>query len=240
MRFHCLQHIAFESPGSLIDSIREQGDELSFTRLYQGDPLPLLDAFDALIILGGPMSIHEEDEFPWLRQEKELIRAAIRRQKKILGICLGAQLIAAVLGARIYPNPHKEIGFWPVYWTKDAGNRLLHEPNPGYLRPGGTSLFFHWHGETFDLPEGAVRLAWSEACRNQAFLLGDRILGIQFHPEATPEIIRDMIRYEGHELVEGPFIQTADSILRQLPGSEDGKQWLHTLFTPFFYEQQLL
>src|SRR5579872_4106629 len=120
MRYHSLQHVSFETPGLLGDFIRARGDSLSATALYHGHALPVTDDFDVLIIMGGPMSIHDEEDYPWLRAEKELIAAAIREEKKVLGICLGAQLIAAVSGARVYRNPVKEIGFWPVRWRDPA------------------------------------------------------------------------------------------------------------------------
>lgn len=201
MRYHCLQHVSFETPGLLVGLIREKGHLLRTTELYRGEPLPQTADFDALIIMGGPMSIHDEADHPWLKAEKALIAAAIREGKKVLGICLGAQLIAAVLGARVYPNPLKEIGFWPVRWTEAAGGDRADE-----------TTFFHWHGETFDLPAGAILLASTPACVNQAFRLGDSVLGIQFHPEVTPEIIRAMIGNEGWELVNAPYIQTAEKI----------------------------
>lgn len=201
MRYHCLQHVSFETPGLLVGLIREKGHLLRTTELFRGEPLPTADDFDGLIIMGGPMSIHDEDVHPWLRAEKALIAAAIREGKKVFGICLGAQLIAAVLGARVYPNPQKEIGFWPLRWT-GAGGVGAEE-----------TLVFHWHGETFDLPAGAILLASTPACVNQAFRLGDRVLGIQFHPEVTPEIIRAMIGNEGWELVDAPYIQGAEKML---------------------------
>src|ERR1700722_3705754 len=121
MRFYCLQHVAFETPGLLTGVVREKGYSLRTIAVFDGEPLPSTADFDGLIIMGGPMSIHDEDIYPWLRAEKTLIAAAIREGKKVLGICLGAQLIAAVSGARVYPNPQKEIGFWPVRWTEEAG-----------------------------------------------------------------------------------------------------------------------
>ena len=201
MRFYCLQHVAFETPGLLTGVVREKGYSLRTIAVFDDEPLPSTADFDGLIIMGGPMSIHDEDMYPWLRAEKALIAAAIREGKKVLGICLGAQLIATVSGARVYPNPQKEIGFWPVQWTEAAGKGDAQE------------VFFHWHGETFDLPAGAVLLASTAACVNQAFLLGDKVLGVQFHPEVTPEIIRAMIAHEGHELVDAPFIQPATKML---------------------------
>ena len=166
------------------------------------------------------MSVHDEDLFPWLRAEKELIAAAIREEKKVLGICLGAQLIAEVMGGRVYPNPQKEIGFWAVEWTEDAREHcpnLAGDPGGGSGLAGG-DVFFHWHGETFDLPPGARLLASTEACLNQGFLLGDNVLGLQFHPEVTPEIVRAMVGNEGHELVDGPYIQTREEILAHAAG----------------------
>ena len=164
MRFHCLQHVSFETPGLLADVIRERGSfDADDGALRQSRCRRRAD-LDVLIIMGGPMSIHDEAEYPWLRAEKELIAASIREGKKVLGICLGAQLIAAVCGARVYPNPQKEIGFWPMGWR-----------NGGFGPAEEVEMVFHWHGETFDLPEGAVLLASTEACVNQAFSLGDRV-----------------------------------------------------------------
>ena len=219
MRFHCLQHVDFEGPGTIADWIREQSSTLSFTHLYRNDPLPSAEDFDALVIMGGPMSIHDEKEFPWLIKEKELIASAIGQGKKVLGICLGAQLIAAVAGARVYPNPDKEIGFLPVHWTP-AARKILRRGEGGNWP--ATSLLFHWHGETFDLPEGALHLAATEACPHQAFLLGDSVLALQFHPEGSPAILREMVHHEGHELVPAPFIQSAAEILEQAPLLAEG------------------
>jgi GMP synthase-like glutamine amidotransferase len=210
MRFYCLQHVSFETPGVLAGYIRDGGHSLRTVALFDGDPLPSASDFDALVIMGGPMSVHDEDLFPWLRAEKELIAAAISQKKKVLGICLGAQLIAEAAGGRVYPNPQKEIGFWAVEWT--VGAREL------FAGLAGGDVFFHWHGETFDLPPGARLLASTEACLNQAFLLGDNVLGLQFHPEVTAEIVRAMVDNEGHELVDGPYIQTGEEILARAAG----------------------
>ena len=188
-----------------MDEIRERGHSLRTTALYNNELLPSTADFDVLVVMGGPMSIHDEAEFAWLRAEKELIGDAIREGRKVLGICLGAQLIAVVCGARVYPSPQKEIGFWPVMWS-DAVETTV----------------FHWHGETFDLPAGAALLASTEACVNQAFSLGDRVVGIQFHPEVTAEIIRGMVGHEGWELVDGLYIQSREGILAGATGLEEG------------------
>jgi GMP synthase-like glutamine amidotransferase len=213
MRYHVLQHVPFETAGLLADEIRRRGHSLQTIALYDKDPLPSLSDYDVLIVMGGPMSIHDEGEYPWLAAEKTLIGSSIREGKRILGICLGAQLIAAACGAKVYQNPHKEIGWWPVKWAD-----------------GTTTTVFHWHGETFDLPSGAVRLASTEACVNQAFSLGDRVLGIQFHPEVTAEILSGMVEQEGWELADSgdaPWVQRPDQILSPPAGSADhGIEWL--------------
>jgi GMP synthase-like glutamine amidotransferase len=196
MRYRVLQHVSFETAGLLAAVVRERGHSVETTALYAGEPLPSMAEFDGLIIMGGPMSVHDEDVYPWLKAEKELIAAAIYGGKRVLGICLGAQLIAAVCGARVYPCPQKEIGFWPVKWASGAEEEV-----------------FHWHGETFDLPPGAELLASTEVCANQAFRIGDTVLGIQFHPEVTAEIVRRMVENEGWELVEGGYVQGAGRIL---------------------------
>ena len=213
MNFHVIQHVSFETAGLLGELIRARGHPLRTTAVFNGEPLPSLLDFDGLIIMGGPMSIHDEADYPWLTAEKELIAAAIRDGKKVLGICLGAQLIAAVRGAQVYRAPQKEIGWWPVKGVD-----------------GTEAIVFHWHGETFDLPDGAVLLASTETCVNQAFIIGDRVVGIQFHPEVTEGIIRGMVGHEGWELVEdagSPYVQGADQILggaRMMAAS--GGEWM--------------
>jgi GMP synthase-like glutamine amidotransferase len=197
MKVQVLQHVAFETPGLLSRLILEKGHSMETTGLYNDDVLPATGDFDALIVMGGPMSVHDEAEYPWLVGEKALIGAAIREGKKVLGICLGAQLVAEVCGGNVRRAEQKEIGWWPVRF-----------PN------GSSTVVFHWHGETVDLPPAAELLASTDVCVNQAFRIGDRVLGIQFHPEVTDEIIREMIGHEGWELAEaGPFIQGADRIL---------------------------
>jgi GMP synthase-like glutamine amidotransferase len=256
MNFYCLQHVPFETPGILAGHLQERGHSLQSIHLYRGDPLPSAKDLDGLVIMGGPMSIHDEDEFPWLREEKQLIAAAIRENKKVLGICLGAQLIAAVSGGRVYPNPCKEIGFWPVQWSEAAvrwTEAAIQRTAPAHQRrsptdersatagkklPGlrdlGSLPLLHWHGETFDLPPEAELLSSTGPCVNQAFLLGRHTLGLQFHPEVTPGIIRDMVAHEGHELVPAPYIQSAAAILQQPPDPAAGRL-LDILLDAFLY-----
>lgn len=199
MRALFLQHVPFEGPGSIEAWLASRAAALGVTRLFANEPLPPLEDVDFVIAGGGPMSVNDEADLPWLRAEKQFIREAIERGTPVLGICLGAQLIASSLGARVHANPVREIGWFPVHAT----------PVPdGCFRFPSQCTVFHWHGETFDLPEGAVRLARSEACANQAFQIGRRAIGLQFHLETTPQSAASLIENSRHEMTPGLFVQT--------------------------------
>ncbi len=157
------------------------------------------------------MSVNDEELHPWLIAEKRFIAQAIRRGKAVLGVCLGAQLIAAALGARVYPNGEKEIGWFPVY-SLPAPETFPAEAVPSFRFPE-ESLVFHWHGETFDLPTGAVHLARSGACLNQAFQYGRRVVGLQFHLEMTPQAVHELVDDGRDELVPARCIQSEAEIL---------------------------
>lgn len=204
-RAHCLQHVPFEGPGSIERWLAARGAQTTSTRFFAGDRLPAPAALDLLVVLGGPMSVNDEREYPWLAAEKAFIRSCIDAGTAVLGICLGAQLIASAMGARVFPNATKEIGWFAVHG----------------LSPGGDGVFgfppvfdaFHWHGETFDLPAGAVRLARSEACENQAFQLGRKAIGLQFHLETTPESAQQIVAQCRHELQRARWVQDESAIL---------------------------
>lgn len=198
------QHVPFEGLGSIQPWLEAQNIEIAFTRFYAGDPFPDISSMDGLIIMGGPMSIHDEEEFPWLRSEKTHIRTIIDAQKPVIGICLGAQLLAHVLGARVYKNKEKEIGWFPVQ---------THTPN--ILQLPQEFMAFHWHGETFDIPEGASLLASTDACQNQIFQWGTHVIGLQCHLEATPETVEKLLKHCEEELAPSPFIHTAETIQRE-------------------------
>jgi GMP synthase-like glutamine amidotransferase len=178
------QHSPLEGIGSIAGALERYNIACLGLNLYEsaGAAPDLADAA-GLILMGGPMSVN--DDLPWLGDEMRAIRDAIHRGKPVLGICLGAQLIAKALGARVYRIPVKEIGWAPVYWTEQAAADPLFR---GFSHP---ETLFHWHGETFDLPDGAERLAYSEACANQAFRVAGNVYGLQFHAEVTPAIIED-------------------------------------------------
>ncbi|MBI5462794.1 MAG: gamma-glutamyl-gamma-aminobutyrate hydrolase family protein [Gammaproteobacteria bacterium] len=207
MNIHFLQHVPFEGLASIRGWIEGGGHKVTCTRLYAGDGFPRPDDVDFLIVMGGPMGVYDVDDYPWLTSEKAFIRAAIDAGTRVLGICLGAQLIADVMGGRVYPNGQKEIGWFPLTRTADAEGSAL-----GRLLPA-EFMAYHWHGDTFDLPPGAVHLAQSAVCRHQAYAIGERILGLQFHLETTPESARELIEHGGDELVDGPTIQTPEAML---------------------------
>ena len=215
LRIHHLQHVPFESIGLIKNWMHENDVEHTATYLYNDEELPDVSAFDCLIIMGGPMSVHDEDEFKWLKAEKELIKNAIAANKTVIGICLGAQLIASVLGANVYKNKEKEIGFFPLSnvilsETKNFGKAnklqdLLHN-----------QTVFHWHGETFELPSTAICLASSEACLQQAFLYKEKVLGLQFHLEMDEVAIESIIENCRAELTESKFIQSEETIRQEM------------------------
>jgi GMP synthase (glutamine-hydrolysing) len=175
-----LRHEPFEHLGHFAEVLEENRVGYRYHEL--GEPLPR-EQYSGLIIMGGPMSAN--DGLAGLRDELELIERALRDEVPMLGICLGSQLIAKALGARVYRNTDLEIGWEPVWWTDAAKDDALFG---GMASP---EMFFHWHGETFDLPEGAEWLAYSEKCRHQAYRYGTKVYGIQFHPEITAEMIAD-------------------------------------------------
>ena len=211
MKIHCLMHVPFEGPAQIADWAESRGHALAFSHLFAGDALPELDAFDRLVVMGGPMGVGDEDQYPWLSAEKQLIRAAIDAGRSLVGICLGAQLIAEALGAPVSRNPQKEIGWFSIQLTEAARAHPLCKDLPTDLP------VLHWHGDTFALPSGALHLAESDACSQQGFLVDGRILGLQFHLEMTPTSLRTLCSYCADELVPDTFVQSADEMLAVSP-----------------------
>lgn len=208
MKLHYIQHVPFEGPANIESWAREQNWEISATHVYRGEQLPPADQLDWLVVMGGPMNVYEENQYPWLAAEKKFIREAIAKDKIVLGICLGAQLIADVLGGKVVRNEYKEIGWFPVTSLPEGLSSIPFRGLPNVF----TAL--HWHGDTFSLPPGATMLAESEACPAQAFSFNSgRVLGLQFHLESSVESVRSLIENCSDELVRGKYIQTADEIL---------------------------
>lgn len=207
MKMHVLQHESFESEAGIGDWARARGHEITRTRLYKNETLPAnCDAYDWLVIMGGSMNIYEEKKFPWLGPEKAFIREALTEGRvRVLGICLGAQLMSDTLGGPVTRNPVKEIGWFPVEQT-EAGRACPH-----FSKWPERFLAFHWHGDTFTTPAQATRAIQSDACANQAIIFGDRAVGLQFHLDYTSEGIAAMIKNCGGDIIEGcKFVQVPE------------------------------
>ena len=201
MHTHVLQHVPFEGLGYIEDWLSDHGHGFEYVRLYEGDPLPPIDKVEFLISMGGPMSVNDEEEHPWLIEEKAFIKSAIDREKPILGICLGAQLIATAMGEKVYANSKKEIGWFPV-------QGVTHGQKNAFAFPDSIDVL-HWHGETFDLPPEAIHLAQSAACTNQAFQLGPNAIGLQLHLEMKLASIEHLIAHCREEVAAGgDWVQT--------------------------------
>jgi GMP synthase (glutamine-hydrolysing) len=207
MHLHYLQHVPFEDPAHILVWAQNQGHSLSHTRLHKREQLPAPGKFDLLVIMGGPMNIYEYEKHPWLAREKEFIKESIDAGKKVLGICLGAQLIADVLGARVSRGPYKEIGWFPVQLNREA------ESLPAFKGFPNEFTAFHWHGDVFQIPEAAVHAASSIACSNQAFVYGEQVIALQFHLESTVESVKKLVDNCGNEITKGEFMQKGDEIV---------------------------
>ncbi len=207
MKIHYIQHASFEHLGSMEVFLRDRGHALSSTHIYAGEVLPPLDTFDWLIIMGGPMNIYHEEAHPWLRVEKTFIKSAIDAGKTALGICLGAQLIADVLGAKVNKHTHTEIGWHEISRTDVVQETSLASAIPKHIH------VFQWHEDMFEIPEGAVALARSEACQNQGFIFQDRVLALQFHLEMTQELTETFISNFNNDLDDSHYVQSACQML---------------------------
>jgi GMP synthase-like glutamine amidotransferase len=210
LRIHYLQHVPFEGPGFIESWAHVRNHRLTSTHLYSGQRLPGVEEIDWLVVLGGPMNVYEHDRYPWLAREKRFIGEALRRAKAVIGICLGAQLIACVLGSKVMRNPCLEIGWHPVEKAAQASQSklagLLPEQFPA----------FHWHGDTFEIPRGAVHLARSRACENQAFAFGDRVAAFQFHLESTRDSVEQLVHNCPEDIAAGPYVQSPATMLTDL------------------------
>lgn len=215
MKIHCLQHLKNDTLGNIGTWIDKKGYKLTKTLLYEDAFFPILQEFDLLLIMGGTMSVYQEEEYPWLRPEKEFVRKTIESGKPVLGSCFGAQMIAEVLGGKVTKNPYKEIGWHTVRFIEgkieQSSSKARASNLPACMFPEFTG--FMWHGDTFEIPAGAVKLFESEACPNQGFIYNEKVLGLQFHPEANRQWVRNLIRDSGHDLVQGKYIQSEKEIL---------------------------
>jgi len=226
MRVRWLQHADFEDLGCIAPWLAANGHQVSGTRLYAGETPPDSAAFDALIVMGGPMNIYEYDRYPWLRGEKRLIRSAVDAGKRVLGVCLGAQLLADVLGGPVTRNADSEIGWFPMSLTAAGRESALFADLPQSFTG------FHWHGDTYALPPGAECLATSEGCAQQAFVVGRQVLGLQFHLEVTRVNAEEWFRHERPQPAR--YVQTPEHILAEQDSFEENNRWMRAVLGRFF------
>ena len=199
MRVHSLEHQSYEGPGRIADWARARGHALTRTALYAGEQPPPPESFDLLVVMGGSMNIYAHREHPWLAEEKRFLAEVIAAGQPVLGICLGAQLLADVLGGKVFQNAEKEIGWWPV--------RVFDRRAPFAAFPEKLTVM-HWHGDTYTLPPGARGVADSAGCPQQAFVHGDRVVGLQFHLEQGSVAISELAAACAAELVPARYVQT--------------------------------
>lgn len=236
MHFLCIEQAPFETAASLADWATERGHTVETIAAYDGKPYPKMGAFDGVFIMGGPMNVYQHRDHPWLVAEKAFIQDCLAEQKYLIGACLGAQLLADALGGKVFQNPHREIGWHPVRLAEAAKTTGLAAVLPACFTA------FHWHGDTFTLPAGAVHLAESDGCHHQAFLFGRRVLGLQFHLEYTRQSIEDLMRYCPEDLAcSGRYVQSAEQIRAGYPILNQTQHWLRSLMDWFFdkkFQQQ--
>lgn len=200
-------HVPFEGPGLISRWIDEKGHQLNYTRFYESDPLPDPDAVDLLIIMGGPMNVYDRQVHPWLQDEIGWITGFIKTGKPAIGICLGAQVLAHALGSEVYPGKDKEIGWYDIRFLPPFDAHPVCREIPHVRK------VFHWHGDTFHIPEGGIRIAASSLYPNQGFIYKDRVIALQFHLEVTPADVKALVENCREELVPGPFIQTEEKLM---------------------------
>lgn len=222
---HVLQHVPFEGPATVSDWAADRGVELRIWPVYEGRPLPDPATVSGLLLLGGPMSVHDEGAHPWLRQEKAFVRAVMERRVPVMGICLGAQLIAQSLGAPVTVQPQAEIGWHRLTLTSAARRHRLFRDFPAALD------VMHWHGETFECPAGMTPVGTTEACANQGFFEpGGRVLGLQCHLEWDAATAARLVEAAAGELdSDSPYVQAPARILHRDAPFDGMRPWAYRL-----------
>lgn len=216
LRVHYFSHIRDEGYGSLQSLWLRLGASITQTAFYalpsgeRANDLPALEDVDLLIVMGGSMSVNDEAELPWLIQEKQWIKAFIAQNKPVLGLCLGGQLIASCQGAVVKKNRQQELGWWPIHRVVQSSSLAA---SAIFEFPASVTAL-SWHGETFELPEGAVLLAESAGCARQAYQLKHNVIGFQFHPEATPHSLALYLldKQEVHDY-HGEYVQSLQQLM---------------------------
>lgn len=218
-----IQHADFEGPGLVADWAAERGLPMRLVHAHRSAAFPAADSFDLLVLMGGPMSVYEIDRNPWLEAELEFVSKVIASRKRVLGICLGAQILARQLGASVAPQETPEIGWYPVRMTRKG---RLHPLFAGF--PARFDAL-HWHGDRFAIPSGGERIAESDACPTQAFVWGDCCVGLQFHLESTNESVASLIEGSYDEDETGPYVMTAEQLRAGIGRTPSLRQHLNIL-----------
>ena len=225
MRIHFIQHMPFEYPASIADWATEKNYISTYTKVFEEPIFPSINSFDMLVIMGGVMGVYEEDEYDWMTAQKAFIKQSIEAKKKVFGVCLGAQFIAEALGANVFPHTLKEIGWLPV--EKVA----MHQLTNNFPQ---TFTTFHWHGDTFTLPENAVHLFRTKGCAQQGFLYQNHVAGFQFHMEIKEDLLTGMTENERSELIKDSYVQTEDEIKNLTPQHiSQQKKYMHDFLEAF-------
>jgi len=232
LSIHTFMHVPFEGLGCMEQWIKGSNHLSGYTCFYENYRLPDLETIDWLIVMGGPMSVSDEAIYPWLAEEKVFICKAIELGKTVIGICLGSQLIAEVLGAKVYPNNQKEIGWYDVSLSDTVSQLPLFK---GFEKQFHV---FQWHGDTYDIPEGSKHLISSAVCTNQAFLYNGNVLGLQFHFEVTVQSLQSMVDHGREELVANNTIQSAEAILGETRYIDDNNRKMFKLLDYFALNQR--
>ncbi len=216
--------------GSMENIFVERGCTLSRTCMYEDQSLPSIHDIDALVVMGGPMGVHDDDSYPWLTLEKEFIESVIKLDIPVLGVCLGAQLIANVLGAEVTKNVHEEIGWFPVSFVKEMeGDRVNVLPNKFDA--------LHWHGDTFAIPTGGSHFLASEGCAHQGFVYGHATLALQFHLEMLPSNVEAIYHECGNPKKTGTYIQSLDEMLAPAENFQHAYKVLENVLEAFVFQK---
>ena len=208
------QHEADDGPGYLGEALLRRAARLDIIRLDEGEAIPDISAYDMLLVMGGVMNVYQEDKYPWLVEETRAIRRAVEADKAVLGVCLGGQLLARALGAQVRLGTATEIGLTSITLTDAGASDPLFEGLPQMEA-------VEWHDDTFDIPTGAIPLARSERCANQAFRFGGRAYGLQFHPEVSPMMLAEWIKGEGKPVDRSSFYRAVESKVSALQVQAD-------------------
>lgn len=223
------KHVPFEGPGTFQDAFKERGIRYREINFYEEAAPANLDGCRGLIIMGGPMNVYEEKESPFLKDEDRLIKEALSKKLPMIGVCLGAQLMAKAAGAKVAKGKKKEIGWYPLHLTEEASDDPVFRDIPREIE------VFQWHGDTFDIPKGAIRLASSDLFPNQAFRIGDNAYAFQFHIEVTEEIIREWIGINEEELTSvKDYIDSKKVLAESREKSEGLEKLAKTIYKGLF------